>query len=145
MKSDQDFHDFEKLFWLLSKQMEYEWKEIYTKTFPGSQSGIMYLLEQKGPQKMSDIASALHITAGAITTASSILIENGDVTRLRNEQDRRVIYLDLTEQGKLKLNELQNEGHQVMKHVFGHLTDTDLEKINQLFKQASINLNLRTF
>ncbi|CAM3260663.1 MarR family transcriptional regulator [Filibacter tadaridae] len=143
MDRQRSLHDLEDLFWQLSRKMEHLWKDIYAKTFPGSQSRIMYLLEQNGPRKMSELANSIHITAGAITTASNLLIENGYITRLRNEQDRRVVHLDLTDKGKTTLNELQNEGREIMKLIFHDISDADLERMHTLFKQASSNIDNR--
>lgn len=135
------FQDFEKWFWQLSRKMENIWKDIYTKTFPGSQSRIMYLLEQNGPLRMSDLANELHITAGAVTTASNILIKNEYIMRIRNEEDRRVVHLDLTENGRRKLNELRETGKEMMKLVFKDLSDEELKNMLAAFKQASANID----
>lgn len=140
MNRHDQFHEFEKLFWQVSLEMENAWKSIYAKTFPSSQSRIMNMLDQDGPQKMSAIANALHITAGAVTTASTILIEKGYITRLRNDNDRRVIHLSLTKQGKETLADLQKEGRKMMEFVFKDSSDNELEKMNKIFKRASTNL-----
>src|SRR5699024_10367341 len=108
-------------------KVEYLWKDIYQQTFPGSQSYIMFLLQQNGPKKMSELADDLHITAGAITTASDHLIEHGYIARIRDEVDRRVVRLELTKKGTETLSQLQNEGRKIMKTVFTDLSDTELE------------------
>ncbi|MHA6261206.1 MarR family winged helix-turn-helix transcriptional regulator [Sporosarcina sp. CAU 1771] len=141
MNRQDNFREFEILFWQLSRKTEYLWKNLYAKTFPGSQSRIMYLLEQKGPMKMSEFASTLHITAGAITTASNILIENGYISRLRDETDRRVVHLALTEKGSRTLNALKDEGFKMMQSIFNNVTDQDLKTMRTIFKQASINID----
>ncbi|WP_210468045.1 MarR family winged helix-turn-helix transcriptional regulator [Sporosarcina sp. 6E9] len=140
MDRQDRLQNFEALFWQLSRDVEHLWKDIYAKTFPGSQSRIMYLLEQSGPMKMSELANSLHITAGAVTTASNILIENGYISRLRNEEDRRVVHLDLTEKGSRILHELQNEGRAMMKLVFTDITDADLQTMTTIYQQAIANI-----
>ena len=141
MNRQEHFHSFEILFWHLSRKMENLWKSIYAKSFPGAQSRIMYLLKQDGPKKMSELATALHITAGAVTTASNLLIQNGYITRIRNEEDRRVVHLAITEKGRLTLNELQNEGRNMMKVVFKDLSNEDLKRMHAIFEQASLNID----
>lgn len=141
MDQQSNFHDFESLFWQVSRKVEYLWKAYYAQTFPGSQSRIVYMLEQNGPMKMSELAASLHITPGAVTTAANLLIENGYIIRIHNEQDRRVIHLDLTEKGRETLNELQNEGRQIMEVVFKGASDEDLERMQTLFKLALNNID----
>lgn len=141
MDRNSKFITFEKLFWQLSKKVEHLWKKIYDQTFPGSQSNIMYLLEQSGPKKMSELADSLYITAGAVTTASDHLINHGYISRVRDENDRRVVRLELTKKGRETLIALQNEGRKIMKSIFNDISDTELDMMTTIFKQATINID----
>lgn len=136
MNSNLFFDEFEQLFWQLAKKTEYQWKLIYQETFPGSQSVIMYYLEQRGPLKMSVLADTLHLTAGAVTTASNKLIEQGYISRIRDQQDRRVVRLHITEEGQAIMYELQETGRQMMKKIFRHVSDSDLQNMNRIFIQS---------
>jgi len=136
----QHFRDFEKLFWQLSRKMEYVWKDVYTQSFPGSQSHIMYLLQQSGPKKMSELAEALHLTAGAVTTASDHLIDHGYIARERDKKDRRVVYLHMNKKGTKTLEALKKEGRKKMKYVFQDISEEDLDRMITIFKQASFHI-----
>ncbi|MED4203627.1 MarR family transcriptional regulator [Neobacillus mesonae] len=135
------FRQFVKLYWNLSRDMNYIWKDIFNRQFPGSQSHILFLLERNGPKKMSEVAELLHLTPGAVTTASDKLIEHGYIARIRDEQDRRVVYLDMTNKGREAITELQEEGRMAMKKVFSHLSDKDLEFFMGTFEQAIQNIS----
>ncbi|GHI01112.1 MarR family winged helix-turn-helix transcriptional regulator [Neobacillus kokaensis] len=135
------FRQFVKLYWNLSRDMNYIWKDIFNRQFPGSQSHILFLLERNGPKRMSEAAELLHLTPGAVTTASDKLIENGYIARIRDEQDRRVVYLEMTNKGREAITELQEEGRMAMKKVFSHLSDRDLEFFMETFEQAIQNIN----
>lgn len=141
MKPNHSFDEFEQLFWHLAKKTEYQWKEIYQATFPGSQSVIMYFLEQSGPLKMSELADMLHLTAGAVTTASNKLIEHGYISRIRDEKDRRVVRLSITETGQQTMNVLQENGRNMMKSTFEHASTDDIENMNNIFTQAIEHLH----
>lgn len=136
MKSTYSFDEFEHLFWHLAKKTEYQWKEIYQETFPGSQSVIMYFLEQRGPLKMSELADMLHLTAGAVTTASNKLMEQGCISRIRDAKDRRVVRLSITETGQQTMNALQESGRDMMKSTFDHVSIDDIKNMNSIFTQA---------
>lgn len=135
-----NFKQFERLYWQLSREMGYQWKKIYDDTFPGSQSHILFLLERKGPQKMSELAEILHLTPGAVTTASDRLIDQGYIARIGDETDRRVIRLEMTHKGKEKLKELQGQGRKIMKLIFNDISNEDLAKMNTIFKRATLNI-----
>lgn len=141
MDREIEFHEFEKLFWQLSREMGHLWKKVYKETFPGSQSHILFLLERNGPKRMSELADALHLTPGAVTTASDRLIEHQYIARVRDEKDRRVVRLELTQKGRSTLNELQSKGQKIMKLVFNDISDKDLTRMNSLFKQATMNID----
>lgn len=131
------FFRFEELFWKVTRSMGQVWTKIFEKHLPGSQSYLIFMLERKGPTRMSELADALHLTAGAVTIASDKLIERGYVERKRDEQDRRVVYLVLTEKGQETMEMLRSEGRQMMKHVFSHLSESELHRMIESFEEAN--------
>ncbi len=54
-----------------------------------------------GSKTMSEIAAALEITMGTLTTAVDKLIKKGYVERSRSETDRRIVNINLSKKGKL--------------------------------------------
>lgn len=136
------FFHFEELFWDVSRKMGYIWKQIFEASFPGSQSYIMFKLELSGRMRMSELADSLHLTPGAVTISSDKLIDHGYITRIRDDKDRRVVYLEMTSNGKEALNELRNSGRQLMKNVFSELSETDLQRLIKIFEGATVNLNI---
>lgn len=143
MEKDKNlFFHFEELFWDVSRKMGYIWKQIFEASFPGSQSYIMFKLEQSGRMRMSELADSLHLTPGAVTIASDKLIDHGYITRIRDDKDRRVVYLDMTSDGKEALNKLRNSGRQIMKNVFSELSEADLQRLIEIFEGAAVNLNI---
>lgn len=141
LPSEKTFSQFEKLYWKLSKNMSYIWKGIFEQRFPGSQSHLLFLLERSGPKKMSELADSLHLTPGAVTIASEKLIDNGYIARIRDEKDRRVVFLEMTIKGREALAEVQNEGRKAMKLVFSHLSETDVDFLIGTFEQAVKNID----
>lgn len=137
----QLFSRFEELYWQVSRNMGYIWKKIFEERFPGSQAYIIFLLEKNGQQKMSELADSLRLTPGAVTTASDKLIENDYIARVRDEKDRRVVYLEITEKGQETLEALRIKGRKAMKNVFNNLSETELQSLVEIFEQAAGNLN----
>lgn len=133
------FSQFEDLFWQVTRNMGAIWSKIFANHFPGSQSHLVFMLERKGPTRMSELADSLQLTAGAVTLASDKLIERGYVNRTRDEKDRRVVYLEITELGHQTIKELRQEGRQAMKTVFGHLPEDELEQLIRIFEIAAAN------
>ncbi|MCR4426957.1 MAG: MarR family transcriptional regulator [Firmicutes bacterium] len=64
----------------------------------------IHVLEAVGmgePKSMSETASQLGVTLGTLTTSVNRLVSKGYVTRIRPEEDRRVVLVKLTEAGRL--------------------------------------------
>lgn len=131
------FPRFEELFWNVTRNMGQVWKKIFEEHFPGSQSHLVFMLERRGPLRMSEIAESLQLTAGAVTSASDKLIERGYVMRERDDKDRRVVYLNITDKGRDTMKELRMQGRETMRQVFSHLSEEDFHRFIELFEVAS--------
>lgn len=62
---------------------------------------------------MSEIASKLHITVGTLTVAVNNLVKKGFAERYKSEQDRRVVKIGLTKQGR-KIFLMHEEFHRCL-------------------------------
>ncbi len=67
----------------------------------------------------SDIANELLVTLGTVTTSLNKLEKKGYIERTRSQLDRRVVYLTLTQNGRL-LYRLHNRFH---KNVVNRITE----------------------
>ena len=80
----------------------------------------MHTIEAIGMYKKkttTEVAKELQITVGTLTTAINRLVKKGYVERLRSEDDRRVVKLSLTKQGKLLFRVHQYFHRQMIKNV----------------------------
>lgn len=62
-------------------------------------------------KSMGEIAGHLHITVGTLTVAISNLVKKGYVERYKSEDDRRIVKIGLTRQGK-KIYDIHEKFHQ---------------------------------
>ena len=93
------------------------------------------------PRTMSEVASALDITVGTLTTAINNLVKKEYVERKRIEEDRRVVLIQLTKKGKLAYRVHEQFHLDMIKATIEGLTDheedvlvSSLEKLNVFFK-----------
>lgn len=80
---------------------------------------------------MGNVANRLRITMGTLTTSVNVLVKKGYVTRHRDENDRRKVYLQLNDQSRSVLA-VHDEFHEEM--VSSLLKDLNLEKDKILLK-----------
>lgn len=87
---------------LINEIWELEEKAIITEEFKDLTNNDMHVIEAIGlgaRNNMSSIAKKLNITVGSLTTAVNNLVNKNYVERSRSEEDRRVVYVKLTEKG----------------------------------------------
>ena len=83
--------------------MDVEEKAIITQEFQDITNNDMHVIEAIGmgtPKNMSSIAKELSVTVGTLTIAMNSLVKKGYVKRERGEEDRRVVYISLSDKGK---------------------------------------------
>lgn len=87
------------------------------------------------------VARMLQITPGSLTVAVNVLERKGYVIKRRNEKDKRITYLELSELGEF-INQHHEKYHDNMIEAVVRLTDENeqkvltsaLKKIAQYFK-----------
>ena len=83
--------------------MDIEQKAIITEEFQDITNNDMHIIESIGmnePKNMSTIAREISVTVGTLTIAMNSLVKKGYVLRERGKEDRRVVYISLTERGR---------------------------------------------
>ncbi|MEG0215250.1 MAG: MarR family transcriptional regulator [Hungatella sp.] len=83
--------------------MDIEQKAIITQEFQDITNHDMHVIETiaLGESKnMSAIAKELSVTVGTLTIAINSLVKKGYVIRTRGNEDRRVVYISLSEKGR---------------------------------------------
>ena len=134
------FHDI--LVNLFQEIMDIEEKALITAEFKNISVNDMHIIEAIGtgePKNMSTVAKLMSVTVGTLTIAINNLVKKGYVSRVRSEEDRRVVLIFLTEIGKLSYQH-HREFHDVMVKALVEGLDEGQQKI--LVKSL---LNLRTF
>ena len=87
---------------LFNEIWELEEKAIITEEYKDITNNDMHIIEAIGlgeGNNMSTIARKLNITVGSLTTSMNSLVKKKYAERHRSEEDRRVVYIRLTEKG----------------------------------------------
>jgi len=71
-------------------------------TVTPSQMGILFLLRNGNARPMSELSIALFLDNSTMTRHADKLIKSGFIERLRDESDRRVLKLRITQSGLLE-------------------------------------------
>jgi DNA-binding MarR family transcriptional regulator len=124
----------------LVRKMTHEWKRRMGDSFSMTQFRTLYALYSRGPQKAADMAEILCVTSGAITGLADKLIMKQLVERQRSEDDRRVVYLRITDQGKEMIDGMLEKQKETISLFFEGLPKEDIEHLKRIFELLLIRV-----
>ena len=122
-----------RLFKTLIKKANDAWNRSSPDSLTISQYRMLYILANQGKLKVADLADLLQVTSGAVTGMADRMIRFGLITRFRDESDRRVVYLEITEEGLVRKNELGAKYHELFARVFEQISDEDKAHLHRIF------------
>jgi len=91
------------------------------------QMRLLFVLYSKGPQRMSDLASAMDAAMSTMTGIVDNLVRKGLVVREADPQDRRVVVCRLSEKGEELGGGLWRWGQNQVKRMLQTLGDNELK------------------
>jgi MarR family 2-MHQ and catechol resistance regulon transcriptional repressor len=107
-----------------------------------SQFGTLEVLYHAGPLCQNEIAQKLLRSGGNMTLVINNLEKLGLVRRTREKNDRRLIRVHLTPEGRRRIEEILPEHVRTIVEVFSVLTSHDQEELRRIcrkFGQRSID------
>ena len=114
---------------LFNEIWELEGKAIITEEYQDISNNDMHIIEAIGLGKgknMSAIAKKLNITLGSLTTSMNSLVKKKYVVRIRSEEDRRVVYIRLTEKGERAYRHHEEFHTQMTQAVVDKLSEEEI-------------------
>ena len=121
--------------------MDIEQKAIITPEFRNITNNDMHVIEAIGigaPKNMSAIARELSVTVGTLTIAMNSLVKKGYVVRARGKEDRRIVYISLSDKGRRAYEHHAEFHRQMIDSIKEELTPQELD----ILYQALTKLNL---
>jgi len=89
-------------------------------------------LYHRGPLPMSEIAAELKISKQQLTPLIGKLIKSDMVVRRNDEQDRRIILIEITEAGKRSFEELRVMVKSTITEKLSVLPEEDLHELHNI-------------
>lgn len=138
-----DVHDTlnEILVSLFNDILDLEQKALISGKFKNISINDMHIIEaigDKEPKKMSQTAKSLKITVGTLTTAMNSLVNKGYVIREKGEEDRRVVFISLSDLGKEAFNLHANFHEEMVQSIMEGLDEKEMNILVSALKKLSI-------
>lgn len=87
---------------------------------------------------IQQIGTIVLITSGAITHVLNSLIKKGYVKRSQSEEDKRVFYAELTEEGKKFWINFVPRHQEIMRNLFSEFDQNKLNQLTELIKELGL-------
>jgi DNA-binding MarR family transcriptional regulator len=87
---------------------------------------VLMLLRFNGPMTMSHVAETLDVSVASATGIIDRMEKKGVIERRRNDEDRRVVEVHVTETGEAVFSAMQAERQARMTKMLSDVPDTDL-------------------
>lgn len=121
--------------------MDIEQQAIITQEFKDITNNDMHVIEAIGvgePKNMSTIAKELSVTVGTLTIAMNNLVKKGYVTRQRGKEDRRVVYISLSEKGKKAYDHHARFHKDMIKGAVEGLSENEIEVLIKALTKLNV-------
>ncbi|MER2029790.1 MAG: MarR family transcriptional regulator [Solibacillus sp.] len=114
-----------------------QWNKGFNKGLGVTHVLILGHLKVNGKSRPSDMAKALGLTPPTVTHLTEKLVKMQLITRSIDENDRRIIYLEITYAGEMILKEANESGQLLRKKIFEKLTDEERQQMLQIYKKLN--------
>ncbi len=94
-------------------------------SFNRTQKGVLMFIAFEGPVPMSEVSRRLCLTKGAFTTVADSLEQMGYIRRIRCNNDRRIIYLETTPEGKKIASDINKDTNNRIDFLLGKLSEKE--------------------
>jgi DNA-binding MarR family transcriptional regulator len=114
-----------------------KWNKTFNENLGISHILVLSHLRDNGKSRPSDIARSLGLTPPSLTHLSDKLIQKELAVRLADENDRRILYLTITDKGQHILKKAHQEGKKLQTQLFQQLTEEERHQLLSIYSKLS--------
>ncbi|MCR4938746.1 MAG: MarR family transcriptional regulator [Treponemataceae bacterium] len=117
-------------------------QELQNRGFPemvSSHGNILFQLSKNERMSMRELASAIHRDKSTVTALVNKLREQGYVEKIQSQQDSRVVFVCLTEEGRKYTVETQAISSLLNEKCFENFSEEDKNTLYSLLSSLSNN------
>lgn len=123
--------------------------DMCSSAIPRSQAVVMHIVNANPGISVKDVAISMDISPSAATQLIDTLVKEGTISRQTSERDHRVVSLQLSKEGKVRLREYKSFQVARIRPILDVLTDQELLELerlhNKIHEAATIHPSMRAF
>jgi DNA-binding MarR family transcriptional regulator len=98
---------------------------------------LLRYIKKKAKCTSTELASMFGVNKSAITAMTNRLVEKGLIQRTRDQNDRRVVYLTLTERGDEWITETEEKIHKLVESFITKFSEEEIEAFIQTYEKLA--------
>jgi DNA-binding MarR family transcriptional regulator len=115
------------------------YKDIYGNDVTPQNIFILELCEIDRKITMTELSKGLNLNSSAVSTLVSRMEKNGLLIRIHGKEDRRAIFVKLTQKGDELRNQIREKIDLLEQTMNNNLTPADIKKLQQIVTTLSKN------
>jgi len=128
--------ELDSLLQKIAKEFSCQFNSILPEKITATQFFLLKLIYDNKDCKAADIANFFGISPAAATNMVERLYRNNWIERIRSEEDRRIVWLKLNEQGEKLLKQIEERKFQMQFERFTNITDEELDALIAIFNKV---------
>lgn len=112
-----------------------EWSKDNPQDISISQVQTLDILASEGAKSSSYLSQLIGVTSGGMTVISDKLVRLELVQRVSDENDRRVVKLEITDKGREALKEIQRKRIAVMEKMYHSLDPEEFQQLLRIYRK----------
>lgn len=101
---------------------------------------VLRYIYKRGVCTSTELADVFAVNKSAITAMTNRLVEKGMIARGKDEDDRRIIALSLTEKGEQWLVETERKVYELVETMMTKLSHKEIEQFIQTYEKLAMIL-----
>lgn len=129
----------------VTKRAEAIIRQAIDEDLTNDQHYTLRFIYQVGKCTSTELAEKFYVNKSAITAIINRLFEKGLIERNRDKNDRRVIYLSLTDKGRKLFLTVEEKIHKFVESFIKKFDDQEIESFISTYEKLSNILTSNTF
>ncbi|VEU80415.1 MarR family winged helix-turn-helix transcriptional regulator [Haploplasma axanthum] len=114
-------------------------KDIKKYGYDLNEFSVFEVVFHKGKLTVQEIKEKILVANSSLTYILDKLEKKEIITRTRDEFDKRIFYIELTEKGTIEANSIFPKHYERLRSVFSILDNEDKNTLNTLLKKVGYN------
>ena len=134
-KARQWIDRYVDVYLLVSRRINAQIREQLGEDLTSDQFQVVRLINGMDRCTSSYLAEALAVGKSSVTAIVNRLVDAGIIDRTRDEADRRLVYLTLTEYGHTIFESAQEQIREIISPYLQHFEEKDIEMFISMFEK----------